>query len=400
MALPVVKVEGVWKKYCKNLKRSLFYGLGDIAKELTGRSLETETLRRDEFWALKDVSFELKQGESLGVIGRNGAGKTTLLKMLNGLIKPTRGRITIRGRVGALIALGTGFNPVLTGRENIKIAGAVLGFSSREMDERMEEIIAFSDIGDFIDAPVRSYSSGMLVRLGFAVAIQLQPDLLLVDEVLAVGDLRFAVKCHRKITEYQNNGGSLILVSHGLHNIRFHCDRAIWLHEGQIREIGPSHEVCNRYERFISRENIQTGEIIYFDSALELKDVAYSEKVNSGGHFFFEFGLSSKREIKNLIIVFAISDIKGELLIRDYSHFRGFSCKVVPGYSRIRIEIPQLPLAEGAYTLTLNLFENKVNNHLVVCNNSFKLEVLDSGGAFGIFRIGMSWKLVSSRAGM
>ena len=390
----IVSVENVSKKYCKNLKRSLLYGLSDIARELTGKSLETDTLRRDEFWALKDVSFELKRGESLGIIGRNGAGKTTLLKMINGLIKPTKGKITIRGKVGALIALGTGFNPVLTGRENIKIAGVVLGFSSREMDEKLEEIVEFSDIGDFIDAPVKSYSSGMLVRLGFAVAIQLQPDLLLVDEVLAVGDLRFAVKCHKKITEYQNSGGSLILVSHGLHNIRFHCDRAIWLHGGKIKKMGLSHEVCNAYERYTSKEEVEIGEIIYFDHAIRIEDVEYPEKMESGQNFTFEFGLHSERVIENLVMVFAIRDVKGELLIRDYSHFRGFSCNIPQGYTRLRIEIDKLPLASGIYGLTLNLFEGRVNNHLVVCNNSFRLEVSGGEDTFGIFQVETTWSLV------
>ena len=166
----LIRMEGVSRRFCHSLKRSLWYGVQDTFYDLLGRDISTQKLRHNEFWAVDDVSFELKRGECLGLVGRNGAGKTTLLKMLNGLIKPDRGRIVIRGRLGALIALGAGFNPVLTGRENIYINGAVLGLSRKEIDREIDGIIDFAEIGDFIDAPVQSYSSGMHVRLGFAVA--------------------------------------------------------------------------------------------------------------------------------------------------------------------------------------------------------------------------------------
>src|SRR5206468_4283587 len=195
----LVHVEHVSRRFCRNLRRSLWYGIQDIARDLNpfGRNSSggSSSLRKDEFWAVNDVSFELRRGECLGLIGRNGAGKTTLLKMLNGLIKPDCGCIEIRGRVGALIALGAGFNPILTGRENIYVNGAVLGLTKREIDEKIEEIIDFAEIREFIDSPVQSYSSGMQVRLGFAMASSLNPDILLLDEVLAVGDMGFQAKC-------------------------------------------------------------------------------------------------------------------------------------------------------------------------------------------------------------
>ena len=186
----LVKVEGVSKKFCRNLKRSLWYGVKDISSELFG-STKNSQLRPKEFWAVDDVSFELKRGECLGLIGHNGAGKSTLLKMLNGLIKPDKGKITMKGRIGALIELGAGFNPILTGRENIYNNGAVLGFSKKEIDAKFDAIIEFAEIDDFIDTPVQNYSSGMKVRLGFAVAAQMEPDVLIIDEVLAVGDVGF-----------------------------------------------------------------------------------------------------------------------------------------------------------------------------------------------------------------
>jgi len=197
----VVKVEHVSKKYCKSLKRSMFYGVHDIGRNMVGLSAHSERLRDGEFWAVDDVSFELKKGETLGIIGPNGSGKTTLLKMLNGIFWPDKGKITVRGRVGALIAVGAGFHPLLTGRENININGAILGMSKKEINEKFDDIVEFADIGDFIDYPVKFYSSGMYVRLGFAVAVHCKPDILLVDEVLAVGDLGYTFKCYRKISE-------------------------------------------------------------------------------------------------------------------------------------------------------------------------------------------------------
>lgn len=194
----LVKVEGLSKKFCKDLKTSLWYGVKDLYNSTLGMKTG-DSLRKDEFWAVKDISFELRRGECLGLIGHNGAGKSTLLKILNGLINPDEGKVTIKGRVGALIELGAGFNPILTGRENIYNNGAVLGFSKSEIDLKIEEIIDFAEIRDFIDMPVQNYSSGMKVRLGFAVAAQIKPDVLIIDEVLAVGDLGFVLKCFKTI---------------------------------------------------------------------------------------------------------------------------------------------------------------------------------------------------------
>jgi lipopolysaccharide transport system ATP-binding protein len=192
----LVDVQHVSKKFCRDLKKSLWYGLKDVFTEMNPWQPRSAALpaapsgndlRPAEFWAVNDVSFQLRRGECLGLIGHNGAGKTTLLKMLNGLIKPDSGSITMRGRVGALIALGAGFNPILTGRENVYINGAILGLSKKEIDDQIDSIIDFAEIREFIDSPVQSYSSGMQVRLGFAVATAMKPDVLILDEVLAVG---------------------------------------------------------------------------------------------------------------------------------------------------------------------------------------------------------------------
>lgn len=255
---PLIKVEGVSKKFCLSLKKSLWYGLCDMGRELTGirrsPSVDQESeaasepaLRPKEFWAVRDVSFELRRGECLGLIGRNGAGKTTLLKMLNGLIKPDAGRITMHGRVGALIALGAGFNPILTGRENIYVNASVLGLSRKETDAKVDEIIDFAEIGEFIDSPVQNYSSGMAVRLGFAVASSFRPDILLLDEVLAVGDMEFQKKCIDRIDEMRQQSMAIVLVSHSLYRIESLCHRAIWLDHGRVVMNGPVREVVRAY---------------------------------------------------------------------------------------------------------------------------------------------------------
>ena len=208
LTTPVIAVQHLSKKFCRSLKRSIWYGLRDLGSEAVGRRGDHSVLRRGEFWALKDVSFDLYPGETLGLVGPNGAGKTTLLRVLTGLINPNEGRVTVRGRMQALIALGAGFSPVLSGRENIYVNASILGIARKEVDRRLGEIIEFSGIAEFIDSPVQNYSSGMAVRLGFAVAAHLEPDILLVDEVLAVGDEGFQVKCPNKIgeSEGERNG--------------------------------------------------------------------------------------------------------------------------------------------------------------------------------------------------
>lgn len=229
----LVKVEGLSKKFCKDLRTGLWYGVQDLFTNFMGNKNE-RTLRDKEFWALQDINFELKRGECLGLIGHNGAGKSTLLKILNGLIKPDAGKVTIKGRVGALIELGAGFNPILTGRENIYNNGAILGFTREEIDNKLDEIIDFAEIREFIDMPVQHYSSGMKVRLGFAVAAQIQPDVLLIDEVLAVGDMGFVLKCFKTIDDILPHT-AIIFVSHNMPMVSRICNKLILLNKGEMQ---------------------------------------------------------------------------------------------------------------------------------------------------------------------
>ncbi|MGH8544534.1 MAG: ABC transporter ATP-binding protein, partial [Gammaproteobacteria bacterium] len=223
-----IKVAGISKKFCRSLKRTVLYCAKDVAQDIFGIPGTTSNgLRLDEFWALKDISFEVKQGDCLGLLGLNGAGKSTLLKLLNGLFLPDKGTITVRGRVGALLELGSGFHPMLTGRENVYVSGAVLGLSKREIDKKFDEIVDFAELWDFIDTPVKRYSSGMYVRLGFAVAVHTEPDILLIDEALAVGDILFQARCYSKLREFKEKGTTIIFVTHSLDLITSHCSRAV-----------------------------------------------------------------------------------------------------------------------------------------------------------------------------
>jgi len=277
MTETLIKVEGVSKKFCRSLKKSLWYGMQDLGSEIVGhRHAKNDELRPDEFWASKDISFELKRGECLGLVGKNGAGKTTLLRMLNGLIKPDQGRIEMHGRIGALIALGAGFNPILTGRENIFINATVLGLTKKEIESKLDEIIEFAEIGDFIDSPVQSYSSGMAVRLGFAVATSIEPDILLLDEVLAVGDVTFRDKCYKRIGKLLSNT-AVIMVSHDAASIYRLTNSAILLEKGRSVTVGRTKDVLETYDRLSYSE--ENKRIIYTSEYLNSFNIV-SEIVN------------------------------------------------------------------------------------------------------------------------
>lgn len=244
----VIEVSHVSKKFAKDLSHLMKYGFTDIAKNILGLDTHSEKLRKGEFWAVNNVSFKLKEGESLGIIGLNGSGKTTLLKLLDGIFTPDKGEVRVKGRVGALIAIGAGFHPMLTGRENIYINGTILGMSKKEIDEKFDEIVDFADIGDFLDAPIKTYSSGMFVRLGFAIAVHCEPDILLIDEILSVGDSSFQNKSLRKLNEVRQQAKVVVFVSHNLEHIRNLCDRILILHKGLPVFIGKPHEAIYKYQ--------------------------------------------------------------------------------------------------------------------------------------------------------
>jgi lipopolysaccharide transport system ATP-binding protein len=258
MSGTVIQVENLGKKYLiRHEQRERYTALRDVltnkaksfGKRLIGLQPQTSNLQptQEEFWALKDVSFEVKQGDRVGIIGRNGAGKTTLLKLLSRITEPTAGRIRIKGRVASLLEVGTGFHPELTGRENIFLNGAILGMSKAEIKKKFDEIVDFAEIEKFLDTPVKRYSSGMYVRLAFAVAAHLEPEILLVDEVLAVGDAAFQKKCLGKMGEVAKEGRTVLFVSHNMGAISGLCEKGIYLKEGVASHIGDIYTCVNNY---------------------------------------------------------------------------------------------------------------------------------------------------------
>jgi ABC-type polysaccharide/polyol phosphate transport system ATPase subunit len=230
----LIRASGVRKKYCRDLRRSLWYSIRDVVEALHLRKEQAEVLREHEFWAVDNISFELRRGDSLGLLGRNGAGKSTLLKLITGQRSLTAGKVETRGRIVALTELGLGFDPVLSGRENAYVNAAVYGVSRRNFDKVIEQIIDFSELREFIDSAVHTYSTGMKARLGFSVATHLNPDILVVDEVLAVGDLEFRRKCVQHVHGYLANGGSVVLVAHDPYLVQSICNRSIVLDRGKI----------------------------------------------------------------------------------------------------------------------------------------------------------------------
>ncbi len=255
---PVIAVADVSKKYSRNSNIHLSYGILDLFREFIGRSSSID-LRTDEFVAVDRVSFELKAGESLALVGRNGAGKSTLLKMMNGLTKPDAGSIIMDGRVQALINLGAGFNQLLSGRENIYNSAALMGLNYSAINAIVAEVVEFAELDDFIESPVQTYSSGMKARLGFSVAVHLQPDILLIDEILAVGDIAFQNKCFVKLQEMKAAGVTLVLVTHSTTNAIQTCTNALWIEGGRAMAMGPAKETIQAYLDFL--EDVQGEKI-------------------------------------------------------------------------------------------------------------------------------------------
>ncbi|RDV81842.1 ABC transporter ATP-binding protein [Ammonifex thiophilus] len=245
MSTAAIEVKNLWKKF------RIYY---DRALTLKERLLFWGRQRYEDFWALKNINLTVPHGVTVGLVGRNGSGKSTLLKIISRILYPTKGEVRVNGRMSTLLELGAGFHPDFTGRENIFLNASILGLTRREIKERLDEIIAFAELGDFIDNPVRNYSSGMYMRLGFAVAVHVDPDILLIDEVLAVGDLAFQEKCLRRIRELQQRGKTIVLVTHAPKQVEDLCDMAVWLDKGEIRMQGEAREVARAYADWLAAQ--------------------------------------------------------------------------------------------------------------------------------------------------
>lgn len=364
--VPLLELDGVGKRFCRRLRTSLRHGLADIARDLAGRGPHPG-LRRDEFWAVQQVSLRLHRGECLGLLGVNGAGKSTLLKMIAGLIKPDSGTITTRGRVGALIELGAGMHPLLSGRENIFVNASILGLTRRETARKLDEIIAFSGLEEFIDSPVQSYSSGMRVRLGFAVAAHLEPDVLLVDEVLAVGDMAFRFKCLSKLLELRTGGSGLIVVSHNLTDVRRVATRGLALDSAHPSSDMSVEAAISVYEsRSFHSRSLSVGTSISLLSCLTLINDAEARSAQTGDCvcWVLKFGFTTQTIPLRVVATILHSELGAVAHISSAA--RAQMVIFEPGLSTIRFTIRTAPFLTGSVSLEISLRGDAIDNVVFV----------------------------------
>jgi lipopolysaccharide transport system ATP-binding protein len=379
----LVSLENVSKVFCRDLKQSMWYGAKDIfntlinskkrksknkAIDLGPNSPEDRPLRKGEFWANKDITFSLKRGECLGLIGRNGAGKTTLLKMLNGIIKPDTGNISLRGRLGSLIALGAGFNPILTGRENIVANAMVLGLSPQQIRDQIDEIIDFADLREFIDSPVRNYSSGMQVRLGFSVATVIDPDILILDEVLAVGDASFRHKCYNRINKLVKQS-AVILVSHSMDYIGQLATSVGLLNRGQLTIYKDVHEGIAAYNDMVtdseSTMEADGGKVIAHYPPVNSVEVIIPSSVEYGEELEIKIRLVLDDAIDDANISFILVNRNEQNVMCFHTGNNRDRVLLKSGQQEICIKVRNLWLHQGEYKWSLNMSRKGSIEHFV-----------------------------------
>ena len=361
----ILDVENVWKIYCRNLKRAMWYGVKDLGREVigAGKDRTQHDLRTGEFFAVRDANFQVNRGECVAMIGPNGAGKSTMLKMINGLIKPDSGKIELRGHIGALIELGTGFNPILSGRENIYINAAVLGMKKSEVDLLFDEIVEFAELGHVIDDPIKTYSSGMRVRLGFSIAANLRPQLLLMDEVLAVGDVGFRMKCFQHLNKLVKSGVSIILVTHAVGMLQRVATRAVVFGQGKIVHDGDLETGCTIYEEMMgASDRVRAKRKEKKGLVASVGDV---ETCNHAGNpqRDFETGetinlriqLNAQTTIKDARLVVALCSPVHGVLSSVSSAYQDLRLDVDEKGCVVTLKLPGIPLLIGSYHFNISL---------------------------------------------
>ena len=352
-----VSIDGLWKYFRMYHEKNQY---------LKSTMLNGRRSRFDEFWALKDISFEIPEGSTFGIIGSNGSGKSTLLKCLAGILTPDRGSLQVNGRISALLELGAGFHPDLTGRENVFLNGAILGMTNREIEKNFDDIIEFAGLGQFIDTPVKNYSSGMVVRLGFAIATNVDPEILIIDEVLAVGDASFQQRCFEKIESFRKDGRTIILVSHGLPQVTQLCSMAAWLDRGSLRMIGTAFDVVSEYTGVshearpkATAEDIGdrwgTGEADITSVQLLNKQGQIVDDFETNSPATFRISYSCPTPIKDAVFGIRITHLHGTVMWGSNTKRRGIVIPTLTGTGYIDLQIESLPLLEGTYDLTVAL---------------------------------------------
>ncbi|MGC1480696.1 MAG: polysaccharide ABC transporter ATP-binding protein [Chthoniobacterales bacterium] len=400
---PCIEVVGVSKRFCRDLKRSLLYGVQDIGREFVGMPARVGELKKNEFWAVQDVSFELPRGSAMGLVGTNGSGKTTLMRIMSGIIKPTIGHVTVRGRLAPLLALGAGFNSILTGRENIYTNMSILGLTREEIDAKFDEVVEYSEIEYALDAPVQTYSSGMTARLGFACAIHTQPDILLMDEVLAVGDMQFREKCIKTLQELRDGGTSFIIVHHFPDILLAVCDLAMYVSGGKRVQFGKAAEVLEHYEEDLHAKrkgksqsgggggggggSTADGSEVLMDPVIENERAkvtaveVYNEDDRAGGDarepviqnespsvLLSTLQIDGKVDLMNIVVqvmrlptmdTMAESMMEQQVLKISTKRDCDRIIEVRPGEYEVRLKFPWLGLLPGMYQARVSLYSRK-----------------------------------------
>jgi lipopolysaccharide transport system ATP-binding protein len=368
----VISVENLSKRYILGHQRAKGDGFRHVIEDAVRSPLawlrrrqQAKQQEQEEFWALQDVSFEIKKGEVVGIVGRNGAGKSTLLKILSRITDPTSGRITIDGRIASLLEVGTGFHPELTGRENIFLNGAILGMTRVEIKRKFDEIVAFSEVEKFLDTPVKRYSSGMYVRLAFSVAAHLEPEILIVDEVLAVGDAQFQQKCLGKMHEVSaNQGRTVLFVSHNMTAVEALCSQGILMQKGRMNFQGSIRDTIPKYlagferpaNQDLEHETDRSGSgKVRLRRVNFFSDGAAAQETMSGAEIALEFVYNNKEQVKNAKVVFTIYTEAGVPLASVNNTFTGFVPKLDPASGSVRCTIKRLNLNQGKYRVAAAL---------------------------------------------
>ncbi len=418
----VVRVDAVAKKFARSLKRSFVYGARDIGRMLLGRTSD-DTLRASEFWAVRDVSFTLRRGRSIGIVGQNGSGKTTLLRMVCGILRPSLGTVTVHGRIAPMLALGAGFKPVLSGRQNVFLNLSLLGVAERDIRARYDSIVDFAELHEAIDAPLGTYSSGMQARLGFACAVHTEPSILVVDEVLSVGDARFRVKCRNKINELRRSGTSLLLVSHSAALIETLSDECLYLHSGRAVMLGLPTAVMRAYEAATMQEahdrtNTKLQELtqqsrresaelrvlqVAFGGADSRQDADGDEEggadagpcwtAGRDAEITVQFGVPQPLDEVSLnVMVFDLAQPGTDAILfltssRDigWLRFTGKSASV-------RLRLPQLGLRAGTYRVKLSISRTKLHDILAVVDDLRIVVRSDERSTASLYHQNRAWE--------
>jgi len=410
---PIIEIKGISKKYFISHERQSYLSLRDSITSVFNKKNTSE-----EFWALKDISFDIFPGDSVGIIGKNGAGKSTLLKILSKITPPTKGKILSRGRIASLLEVGTGFHPELTGRENVFLNGSILGMKRKEIQSKFDEIIDFSGVEKFLDTPLKHYSSGMQLRLAFAVAAFLEPEILVIDEVLAVGDAEFQKKCMGKMEEVTKSGRTILFVSHNLAAVEVLCNKAMMLDKGILINQGTAERVIADYIKGMTENNTKTNNgLIYFEETekksiqpklIKKAEILCDEKLSAnqymGCNMKIKVYFDSEIELKNPVLGITFKDVQNTYVtgINNQQYVKSLNNKPLKkGY--ISMEIPYLQLMPGIYFADLYFGDQTEDLDIIHGAFSFYVEEKDFSGTGNLplqklnkfFSKDVSWKLES-----